>query len=724
MRRTSRLIGRLTIAAVFMACLCTVAAVAQEEPLRPQLKSKFKNALTLYNAGQYADAATALDEVLQLQPTAREALILRETAGIAILIEMLRDPQLGPAARMILRAAEKEAASIQRDPATIKAVVEQMGSDDVVQRWAAIHKLVAIGPFAVPYVLEYALDETLPELGSRKVSAVIVLQNMGSTAVPPLIAAMVNTTPRDAALIAALLTKLPDARAVPPLLALAQDAARPEFLRNAANDALEALNLNTALPAAQAYYELAKRYYYGDPTLIELTPMIERVLWRWNAEGEGYSAKLTYLGASEAAYARLQAQATLLEGMKQPHDSLDLVELYASNNYMQLAESSEGVTEAGRLEDLRKAPAVNEALGAAAIYLSLDRALTDGNIDLARLDVEALRRINDPRMPTVNSLVTALDFPDKVVRVSAAETLMHLNPLGELDGAEKAVAVLAAGLGAPVRQRILILSEDEGLWRHWSETLRDAGMEPLGYQDLTEAARRVKEGVPRISAVIADTRMDGVLVVARSLGDDARSSDVPVVLVSPTAEMENMRNELGAGIVAILPDNAETEAMLKTVSSAALAASSLATEDIREDLALVKRVLATLAALPGNSAYPASGLAKPAAGLLPGMDNEVRTLALRAIANLPDPSLLDTVYGIFANTEEGDALREEAGRAFLSTLVIAPELTQEQRTTLLNMSADGESVLRWQAVHALSIADLPLADRESRLPELGLTVRP
>jgi len=40
------------------------------------------------------------------------------------------------------------------------------------------------------------------------------------------------------------------------------------------------------------------------------------------------------------------------------------------------------------------------------------------------------------------------------------------------------------------------------------------------------------------------------------------------------------------------------------------------------------------------------------------------------------------------------------------------------------MLETGLPVLRWQAIHALSIADLSLAEREARLPELGLPVTP
>lgn len=724
MRRTSRLIGILSGIAVLMVSVCAAVSVAQEEPLRPQLQNKFENALRLYNEGQYDEAGAALDELVSLQPTSREALILREKIGMDVLIKMLRDPKLGTSARKILRQAEAEAANIQRDPETIKAQVEQMGSEDVVERWAAIHKLTAIGPYAVPYLLEYALADELPELGSRKVSAIIALQNMGPRAIPPMTTAIMNVGPEEATRLAGLLAKSPDVRAIPPLAALSQDMDRPEFLRNAANVALQSIAPKTSISAAQAYYDLAQRYYYNDPAVIELAPMVERVLWRWNVEGEGYTQKLAYMNVPGDAYHRLLAQAEILQGMQQDHRSPDLLELYVSNSYMQFAEASEGVTEEKRLENLGTVHAVVEALGSEVIYLSLQRALNDGNAALARLDIEALRRIGDSRPPQANSLVAALEFPDKSVRVPAAEALMHLSPTGELGGTETSVAVIGGGLGAPVRRRIVIMSQDERLLVNWSEALRSEGMEPLPYTDLTEASIRIKEGVPPVSAVIADNRMKGTLVLARSFRLDSRADKIPVVLVGLPQDMETLREELGGGIIAVIPENIELPQMVQTVSSGALEAQTLASQDIRDNLNMVKRLLTTLATLPDNTSYPASELSVMIADLLRGMDEEVRLLALQAIANLPDAKLLDMIFGIFTDGNQSDAIREAAGDTLLSILEVDAKASDEQKAVLVQMSRDGGSILRWQAIHALSLADLPLADRESRLMELGLPVQP
>ena len=92
----------------------------------------------------------------------------------------------------------------------------------------------------------------------------------------------------DADTLATMIAKNPDARAVPPLAAIAGNPARPENVRKAASDALLAIYSDPAraaqLNAADAYFSLAQRYYYADLSLLELTSDAARGIWRWNPD--------------------------------------------------------------------------------------------------------------------------------------------------------------------------------------------------------------------------------------------------------------------------------------------------------------------------------------------------------------------------------------------------------------------------------------------------------
>ena len=213
-------------------------ASAQEKTGRPELQQQFDAALKFYNDGQYDKAAAELDKLLQMNPSSHEAMDLRQKTDMGLLIKMLQEPKVGAKIRILLRKSEEEAANLPHDPATIKALIEKSASDDIEVHWSAIRQLTAIGAFAVPQLLDEALSNERMTTGSRKLAAFTVLRSMGTAATPPLIVALRYAGNADADTLAILIAKNPDARAVPPLAAIAGNPARPENVRKAASDAL------------------------------------------------------------------------------------------------------------------------------------------------------------------------------------------------------------------------------------------------------------------------------------------------------------------------------------------------------------------------------------------------------------------------------------------------------------------------------------------------------
>ncbi len=419
---------------------------------------------------------------------------LRQKTDMGLLIKMLQEPKVGAKIRILLRKSEEEAANLPHDPATIKGLIEKATSDDITVHWSAIRQLTAIGAFAVPQLLDEALSNERMTTGSRKLAAFIVLRSMGTAATPPLIVALRYAGNGDADTLATMIAKNPDARAVPPLAAIAGNPARPENVRKAASDALAAIFSDPArvaqLNAADAYFSLAQRYYYADPSLLELTSDAARGIWRWNPDGKSFAERLVFEPVSAAAYPRLMAADAILTGMEQKHSSPDLIELYICNNYMMLEEAAALKDKA---PDPQAVKTANESLGAEYLYLALGRALQDSNQPLARRCVEALASVGDPRPPRDNTLVAAMTYPDKFVRIEAALALVQLSPMGELGGADETVRVMAAALGAPVRPRAAILTADADLFQRLAKAVHEADLVFEMQKQTGDAVRRAKE---------------------------------------------------------------------------------------------------------------------------------------------------------------------------------------------------------------------------------------
>ena len=737
-------VSTFVVAGILVTLMLALPAGAQGEQRRSETEASFDAALKLYREGEYDKAADALDKVIEMSPTSEEALILREKAGMGMLVKMLMDPRLGQAAREILHKAAKEAERVQRDPATLKELISKLGSEDVAVRWGAIRHLTAAGPFAVPYLLDHALGDELPSGVSRKVAAWIALRKMKSSGIPALVVALRNADTDAAMPIVRMLAENPDARAVPVLAEIAQDEAHPGFLREAAAKALESMlgvpadpavakgkkrdsKNRLAVPAmpqaADAALALALRYYYADPTLIEITPPHERVLWRWNGEGETYEQRLTFDEVPAFAHARMMAEDTLLAGMAPGHTNPGLLELYICNSYVQLEDAI--AAESERAEALAAVPAINESLGAKYLYPALGRALRDGNTLLARRCIEALRNVGDPRVPEgENTALTALAYPDKFVRVAAAETLISLSPTGDLGGGEDVVHVLAAGLGVSSREIIVLLTADDDLASSVAEDVTSWNMVPRIHADSAAVLGRIKDGLPPVNLFIVDTRIDGIAVpvIVQSVRKDARSAGLPIILLALQPAVERLRTSYGERVVAVLPVAYAPDA-LKTATEAALASAQAdAASDVRENAELLRRVLRSAASLPPGTKYPAGMLAGAAAELLREYPDDIRILALGVIANLPDPRLQYTIYEIFADAEQPLEVRQHAGAALLRLLAVNGALESAQRDQLRAMTSDPDGILRSQAVHALAIASVPQAEREKRLLTIGANV--
>jgi DNA-binding NarL/FixJ family response regulator len=698
-----------------------IPASAQEKANRPELQQQFDAALKFYNDGQYDKAAAELDKLLQMNPSSREAMDLRQKADMGLLIKMIQEPKVGAKIRILLRKSEEEAANLPHDPATIKALIEKATSDDITVHWGAMRQLTAIGAFAVPELLDEALSNERMTTGSRKLAAFTALRSMGTAATPPLIVALRYAGDSDADTLATLIAKNLDARAAAPLAAIAGNPARPENVRKAASDALAAIISDPAraaqLNAADAYFSLAQRYYYADPRLLELTSDAARGIWRWNPDGKTYAERLVFEPVSAAAYPRLMAAEAVLTGMQQKHSSPSLLELYVCNNYMMLEESAALKDKAPDPQAIKTA---NESLGAEYLYLALGRALQDSNQPLARRCVEALASVGDPRPPHENTLVTAMTYPDKFVRIEAALALIQLSPMGELGGAEETVRVIAAALGAPVRPRTAILTADADLFQRLAKAVHEADV-IFEMQKVTgDAVRRAKETASPLSVLVMDVRVEGnkTMAVVNSLHADVRSSKLPIILLAASGEVEKIRADSKGRVAGVMALNADPAQVDVAISNAAASArGTLAAEDVRENVALVRRILQAVAVLPPATRYPTPDLSIATAGFLTNQPTDMRILALRAIANLPRPALRDLVFETFVASGEPADLRHEAGATLLKLLVVNPRISPQQQAQLRALISDPDELLRTCAIHGMALASIPQGEREAALTQ-------
>ena len=701
--------------------LISVAAAAVGGPIRAGVEQKFDAAVKHYNLGEYEKAAAALDGLAALSPTGEEAWLLREKVGLGRLVKMLRRANTAPAARDIIEKAATRDEHLRRDPAAIRKLINATGDDVVNVRWKAMAELLSSGPFAVPFLLEPVMSDEKHSPVSRKSAAIIVLRRIGKAGVAPMVAALWHGDDATVMTVAGFIAATGDVRAVPPLLAVIEDPSRPEIVKHAARKALAQI-LKSApeaefASAATLCAFLARRYYYKDPALIEVIPAKDRVIWTWNPGGQTLSEKLVYRDVPGYAYPRIMSRRLALEGIKRAPASLKLQEIYAGNTYVYL---DEAVANSDNVAlELQKVEAINESLGADVLCAALERAVNDRNTALAWRCVVGLGRIADSR-PQIHgsSLIRALAFPDVTVRVEAAEVLMRLSPDGTLGAPQVVVDAIAMGLGARPPARVAVVTDDGALYRRLSRVLRRSTVPERHKKSAAEAVKPVRRNGPPLDMLILDTRSDAdaALALVRRIRGDSRTAALPIILIAGSRDTERLQAACAGQVTAILPVKADSVSLISAVKQAlAKRPPAPAGTNVLKKPDLVRRVLATVVALPPKTAYPAVRLSRPIAALTKGQPEDIRLLALRALKTLGDASMRDTAYDLFVDGGEPLDIRRRAGETFLALLVSAPRLTIDQRTQLRKLTGDKDAVLAGHAVHGLAIAAVPDSERRKHL---------
>jgi len=724
------------ISAAFALTLCTALAWAADATLREDLAEKFKQAVSLYNQGDYDRAASVLDDVLKMSPTSQEAWLLRERVGLGQLVKMLRQHQTADSVRKLIGLAAERDAHQRRDPAALKKLVEDLGSDVPLTRWQAMRELIAAGPFAVPYLLGPAVSDEPYSPSSRKVGAILTLRNIGTAAVPPMVAALWHADDPTANFIADFIKDNPDIRSLPALLAIAEDTSRTTSLRQIAAQVADKIagvgapqekgkEAPKRISAAEACRRLAELYYYSDPQVVETIPPEDRVIWKWNADGASLPERLIFQEVAPYAYPRLIAHALAVEGIRRTPDSAGLLEIYVSNNYMFLDEAIE--KQDAVASELEGVLLLNQSAGAPAIAAALERAVNDRNIPLARRCVEALRGIGDARPPEVGkSLVRALAFPDPVARFSAAETLMRLSPEGTLGGAAEAVDVMLVGLGDRLRPAAAVVTSNAELFQRVMQGLSQASIMSARYDNLADALREAKTRLRGVDLLILDVQKDarGAPATVKGVRADARAKGFEIVLIAADSDVADLQKRCPV-VRSILRASASPDEIQSAVSSlTAKAEGEAMAYDVRKQSDIVQRALVTLGSLPPKTAYPVTRLAEAVAGLTGGFPEEIRLLALDALKRIGQASQRDGVFEIFASPSESDRVRQKAGETLGVLLQISPSLSADQRAVLRRLCADKDPIVASHAVRCLAIAAVPPAERSDHLRESDRRIAP
>jgi hypothetical protein len=752
MRRSVYMAALYILSLLILPCVASAAGA-----LRDEVNDKFIEAKKQFRIGEVDKAGKLLTEVIKLKPKDSEAFLLSTTHGFDAIFDFLSEEKTKTQATTLIRQANAYRSAVRSNAKALRKLASKdLNTEESTKRWRAMHSLVASGPYAVPFLIDTALNPAIPKL--TKAAAINTLQRISRDGAPPLRKLLWHA---DDATVSFVLLNLPgslNTSAVPALLSIHADPKRPKGVKILAAQAIRKMKvflgekrlglltvgggeITDIQRCVKSCILLANRYYYSDARIVEVVPVKDRVIWTWNAKGKDLGEKLTSKKVPTFAYPRILARETAVGGLLRDPGNAALLEVYASNNYMFLDEAL--AAKDGNAKQLLAVLPLNKSLGTKIIAASLDRAIADRNLALAHRTVEALRQIGDSRPGyAIPSLLKAGVFSDPLVRVSAAEAVMSTTPSGALGNdpkaAEQVFETILAGMGVRARMRVAVVTTDDAILKTANALIFNSNAIPANHDDIPTALGQLKSTLGQAEALILDARgaSERACGIVESLMADGATSGLPIVLIANTPEREKIQKRCGNKVVAVAPVNENHDALTTAVQvlmkKATAQKQSLTAALIPANRVLLKRVLSTLRSLPSDTAFlkrsaetadddarfntppPAARLGDAVAKITKGnYPKDIRILAFQVLGDLIQTKHSNLLFAIFADAKEAADIRLAAGKVFLTLLPRAPNLIAPQRKRLMALAVDSNKAIAAQAVSALAITTLAPEERRT-----------
>lgn len=736
--------------AVPLVFLQGASVQAAGHPKSQAIMDGFANVKSLYEQGKYADAAKALDGVLNMRPDADLAIAMRDQIGFAELFKMMRRKDVGPlaaGAKRLLDLAEKALLSKKSDAKAIQEMASKLAAGPI-DRWQAIYGLRAIGEEAVPHLLEYTastklktFDDISKALTVRS-AAIIALRRMGSRAVPPLVQALKSKDFGIRQTAAILLGEMNDRRAVPALKALLDDDREDERVKEFAAEALSAitrLEPDSIPPGEELYRRLAVAYVRQDPDVVGYVFSPTVPLWRFDPNGKSISTQVVYTSVPAYAYTFEMAQDLCFDGLAVNPDCEELgtaivANYFAMRERLAALDRSKGVGsgddivlgyDAGdakqRSGRLAKLDIIGMVPGKGMLYDILGMALsrapdrepggdeqhTEANPAMALAVIEALVRLSDDSAEREPSpLVEALTSRYVRVRFATANALVTISPSGDMLPGEHTrdtvVTVMAAALSELSRPAVLVVDADLKVRERFRKLLTDIGYTPICVPDGQACQTRAKLPIPRIALILVADNLEGfgAAPLAKALSADRDTVDIPLLLLTSPREREAPLMDHYLGAIAKTID----QAALKKALAEALAKHKPTQSAKANAENAVKQALAALEPIdPKATRYRLSRLVPALNALLaPDQQQHIRMAAARVLSPMGTRQAMQALLDIFGNTEEPPEMRLIVGEAIGRVLLDAGDvLTPKEFDTLSKALTDKNPKVQIVAARAL-----------------------
>ncbi len=398
------------------------------------------------------------------------------------------------------------------DPAFIKANIERLTTSErgYLNGIAALRDS---GELAVPFLVDVMRDPTKTQ---SHAAARRALRDLGRYALNPLVAA---TEMQDYGTLATICVSLGDLGydvAVPYLAKIASMTEIPTPARNAATDAIQRITGSSAKgSAADLFYGLAESFYYDRAAIIADPRNPSGYVWRWESAEKG----LTKIDVPSPIFNELMAMRSCEYALKLGNSQSDALSLWLASNFKREVELPAGTKDGTREENQPDAHYYGVSSGAQYLNAALRRALRDHNSQVALQIILALQDIagQNNAMADGAPLVSAMAYPDRIVRFESAFAIASALPQRAFEGNDRVVPLLAEAISQSGQQSVLVAAPTADAINAMAEGLKTAGYSVAGGTNADGVAASANQ-VPAVDVVL--------------ISDDLPAEDIEKLLAS------------------------------------------------------------------------------------------------------------------------------------------------------------------------------------------------
>ncbi len=665
-----------------LACVLSLPSAAQEA------SELFRQGVELLDRGENEAALALFQRVLAADPGHDEAFALWQETDDRIWMKLLvLEGEYEQVAKRLMSLAQIGRKERQNSPEAIRALLEQIDTENVAARTEAIRTLAADhGEYAVPPMVHGLADEGNDD---RRVIFMHALTQMGSDVVPPLIEALDSEDPFLRRNVALTLGYIADPRANG-VLSLHAAADEDEGVRSAASQALQRTGgtadaLSQLLAQGDAYHNeldtVLRPHQYSD------------VVWSWDGQGLVATPVPRFLYADEMAkkayYRALRVAPDSLEALA----GVARVSVAEREHVAAWADAGQDVGDWG--ERVAADDLAVQLAGGQALDLALGWALEQDDQVAAAGLCRALA--NAAGWPTQN-LSRALGTGDSgPLRGEAAVALGSIAAATGTPAGADVVMALAETAGREIVHIAAIVDGDPARREQLQSALEAEGLLVNSWATGGRALASLRS-LPGIDVVVLAEALPDLTPhqVLTELRADPRFATTPVILAAEDVEAAT---ELWGERVTAISAHGDAGAAFEALSGSAGGERAKAS-------ALAARAADVLARLAGG-VTDVSVAADLLAGALAKRPDEVVVPALKTLGHVGGASHVDAVAALVTDGARSEPVRVAAAEALGGIFTRAQ--ASEAVAAALTEVAVSDASFAVRAATSTAVGRLPLA---------------